>query len=203
MMLFEHEPTLMPFQDCPFNNDHFVAKEFLKLKDEFKIDKIVELGTCVGGSTKWMAQNFLEVHTIEIQKPFQDIAKLRCEGMAVNFHLGSTVDVLAGVLAQPGTGRVLCFIDSHWGDHFPLFDELKIIKESGLKPVIVVHDCMVPDEPAMGYDSYKGVAISFETMKPYIDDIYGEEGYSYHFNSDKASTEIKRGLIYIYPKTNA
>lgn len=196
-----NEPPLMPKQDQPFNGDHFVAEEFLKLKEKFKVDRIIELGTCVGGSTKWMSENFDVVQTIEINETFLAFARQRCNGLRnIDFYLGSTVDKLAQVLACDGWKSELIFIDSHWGSHLPIFDELKIIKASGLKPVIAIHDFLVPGEPKLGFDSYEGVDISFANIKSYIDDIYGEDGYDYHYNTDARSTEIKRGLIYIYPK---
>lgn len=209
----ESEPVLMPNQDKPFNADHFVAEEFLALKEKFDIEKVIELGTCVGGTTKWLGENFTEVCTIEIMEKFLNFAMKRCsEQTNINFYLGSTVDRLAEVLEtclptikdEPYQGkyrpdRVLIFIDSHWNT-LPIFDELKIIKASGLKPVIAIHDFLVPDEPKLGFDSYEGVDISFVNIKSYIDDIYGEDGYEYHYNTDEKSTDIKRGLIYIYPK---
>lgn len=194
------EPVLMPKQDQPFNGDHFVAEEFLKLKEKFKVDRAIELGTCVGGTTKWLGENFDVVQTIEINGTFQDFAKQRCNRLTnIDFYLGSTVDKLAEVLACEGWKSELIFIDSHWNT-LPIFDELKIIKASGLKPVIAIHDFLVPNEPKLGFDSYEGVDISFVNIKSYIDDIYGEDGYDYHYNTDATSTEIKRGLIFIYPK---
>ena len=94
--------------------------------------------------------------------------------------------------------KTLIFIDSHW-QTLPLIDELKIIKQSGIKPCIIVHDCFVPNEPYLGYDEYQGVTISLETMKPYLDDIYGS--FSYHYNTSATATEVQRGIIYIYPET--
>lgn len=202
------EPTLMPRQTEPFNGDSFVAEEFLKLKEKFKVEVAIELGSAVGGTTKFLGENFDEVHTIEIMENFLEFTKKRCAGLSnISFHLGSTVDKLAGVLSvsvPEGSNdllgsNMLIFIDSHWNT-LPIFDELKIIKASGLKPVIAIHDFLVPEEPKLGFDSYEGVDISFANIKSYIDDIYGEEGYEYHYNSDATSTEIKRGLFYCYPK---
>lgn len=199
--LLEGEPLLMPKQASPFNGDHFVAAQFLKLKNKFKIDRVIECGTCVGGSAKWFGENFDYVETIEIEKSFQEIAKQRCAGLQnILFRLGSTVKVLPEAL-EGTTDRTLVFIDSHWAEHFPLFDELIIIKEAKIKPVIVIHDFKVPNEPALGYDSYKCVDICFEEIERYLDDIYGKGGYEYHFNSDAESTEIKRGLFYCYPNS--
>ena len=202
--LLPNESVVMPKQAHEFNNDHFVATEFLKIRDKFNIETILELGSCVGGSTKWFSNNFNDIHSVEINEQFLDIAKQRCKGALKEpkFYLGSTVDLLPSVLKQCDC-RTIIFIDSHWYDNFPLFDELKLIKQSGLTPCVVVHDCLVPNEPKLGFDSYKGVDISYENMKPYLDDIYGVDGYEYHFNTDATSTLVKRGIIFIYPKLNS
>ena len=172
----------------------------MKLKEKFSIEVAVELGTCVGGTTKWLGDNFKSVHTIEINERYLTFAKQRCSGLKnISFYLGSTVDRLADVLLKLTESNALIFIDSHW-ETLPIFDELKIIKASGLKPVIAIHDFLVPNEPKLGYDEYEGVDISFANIKSFIDDIYGEDGYEYHYNTDATSTEVKRGLIYIYPK---
>jgi len=197
--LMPNEPILMPNQAYPLNGDTFACNEFLKIKECFNISTIVELGSCVFGSTKWFAENFDKVFTIEINEEFRNIGLQRISGLNnVVSILGNTVEKLPSVL-QNCNDKTIIFIDSHW-QTLPLFDELKIIKSSGLKPCIIVHDCLVPNQPKLGYDSYEGVDISFDSMKPYLEDIYGKEGYSYHYNTDETSTIVKRGIIYIYPK---
>lgn len=199
--LLEGEPILMPYQSKPFNNDSFVAEEFLKLKEKFAIKKVIECGSCVGGTTKWLSKNFEKVTTIEINPDFLKFCFIRTKDCVNISHLlSNTTDVLPSILSNSGNDTLL-FLDDHWNEYMPLHDELKIIKQSGLKPVIVVHDCKVPNEPELGFDSYKGIDISFENMKPFVDDIYGENGYDYHYNTGKTSTDVKRGVIYIYPKS--
>ena len=197
--LLPNEPVLMPYQSKPLNNDHFAIAEFLKLKEKFNIKALVELGSCVFGSTKWFAENFDKAITVEISPEFRAIGLQRTAGMKnIISYLGDSVTMLPTMLTQCDN-RTIIFIDSHW-QTLPLFEELKLIKESKLTPVIVVHDCLVPNEPALGFDSYLGVDISYATMKPYLDAIYGEDGYEYHYNTDAESTVVKRGIIYIYPK---
>jgi len=197
--LLPNEPILMPYQALPLNGDMFACKEFLKLKDKFNISTLVELGSCVFGSTKWFAENFEQVITVEINEQFRNIGLQRAVGLKniVSF-LGDSVTLLNTMLSGCGDDTLI-FIDSHW-QTLPLLKELEIIKESGLKPCIVVHDCLVPNEPELGYDAYEGVDISFATMQPYLDSIYGADGYYYHYNTDETATEVKRGIIYIYPK---
>jgi hypothetical protein len=199
--LLPDEPILMPFQAQPLNSDKFACAEFLKLKEKFNVKKILELGSCVFGSTKFFAENFEEVVTVEINDVFRNIGLKRAEGLNnITSLLGDSVSMLPTMLGMCDD-RAIIFIDTHWMT-LPLIDELKLIKESGLIPIIIVHDCLVPNEPNLGYDSYEGVDISYATMKPYLDSIYGEDGYDYHYNTDAESTIVKRGLIYVYPKLN-
>jgi hypothetical protein len=192
----------MPKQATPLNGDTFACAEFLKLKEKFNILSLIELGSCVFGSTKWFANNFEKVITVEICEDFRNIGLKRTEGLTnITSLLGDSVTMLPSMLKMCDH-RTIIFIDSHW-QTLPLFDELKLIKESGLVPCLVVHDCLVPNEPNLGYDSYEGVDISYVNMKPYLDNIYGENGYDFHYNTDAESTMVKRGIIYVYPKLNS
>jgi len=200
--LLPNEKVLMPYQSKPLNNDHFACAEFLKLKEKFNVKNLVELGSCVFGSTKFFAENFEKAITVEICEEFRNIGLQRTAGMKnIISYLGDSVTMLPTMLSHCDN-RTIIFIDSHW-QTLPLMDELKLIKASGLTPIIVVHDCLVPSEPALGFDSYEGVDISYNTMKPYFDDIYGVDGYEYHYNTDAESTDVKRGLVYVYPKLNS
>jgi hypothetical protein len=197
--LLPEEPVLMPYQSKPLNNDHFACAEFLKLRDKFNVNTLMELGSCVFGSTKFFAENFQKVITVEINEVFRNIGLRRTEGLKnITSLIGDSVTKLPEMLSMCDN-KTIIFIDSHW-QTLPLMDELILIKKSGLIPCIVVHDCLVPNEPRLGYDSYEGVDISYATMKPYLDDIYGIDRYEYHYNSDAESTDVKRGIIYIYPK---
>ncbi len=197
--LLPEEPVLMPYQSKPLNNDHFACAEFLKLRDKFNVNTLMELGSCVFGSTKFFAENFQKVITVEINEVFRNIGLRRTEGLKnITSLIGDSVTKLPEMLSMCDN-KTIIFIDSHW-QTLPLMDELILIKKSGLIPCIVVHDCLVPNEPRLGYDSYEGVDISYATMKPYLDDIYGVDRYEYHYNTDAESTDVKRGIIYIYPK---
>lgn len=197
--LLPNEVVLMPKQASPFNGDHNVEAQFLKLKKEFDIKTVIECGSCVGGTTKWLANNFEKVYTIEINPEFRNICLQRIDGLNnVESILGNSTDHLPSLLNNCGD-NMLIYLDDHWNTYFPLLDELKIIADSGKKPVIVIHDCKVPDEPNLGYDSYNGVDISYESIKAHLEAIYGVGGYEYYYNSDANSTIVKRGLIYIKP----
>lgn len=201
--LMPNEPILMPNQAKALNGDTFACNEFLKLKEKYNIKNLVELGSCVFGSTKWFGENFENVLTVEINAEFRNIGLKRVSGAKnITSFLGDSIGMLPTML-KDCDNKTIIFIDSHWYNHFPLFDELKLIKQSKLTPVIIVHDCLVPNEPKLGYDSYEGVTISYATMKPYLDDIYGVDGYRYHYNTDAESTIVKRGIFFCYPNLDS
>jgi hypothetical protein len=196
--LLPNEPILMPFQAQPFNGDTFACQEFLKLKEKFGIATTIELGSCVFGTTKWLSENFEKVITVEINDEFRNIGLKRVSGLKnITSILGNSIDKLPQILKECDD-KMIIFLDSHWYN-FPLIEELKIIFDSGKKPCLVVHDCLVPDEPTMGFDQWEGVTISHKTMQPYLEKIF-TNGYDYHYNSAATSTQVKRGIIYIYPK---
>jgi hypothetical protein len=196
----EKEPHLMPKQSEGFNGDIYIQQEFLNIKKKFNIDTVVECGSAVGGTAKWLGKNFSFVFSIEINNDFLKWAVQKCEDLLnVKFILGDTTKILPTLLILCDNNTIF-WIDSHWGQHFPLFDELKIIKASGLKPVIAIHDCVVPNIPELGYDSYNGIDISYDNIKIYLDDIYGENGYDYYYNDKVYEDSAKRGIIYITPK---
>lgn len=200
----EKEPVLMPFQDQPFNGDTFVCSEFLKLKEKFLITTAIETGSCLFSTTAWLANNFEEVHTVEINEDFAKHGRWKiADKKNVFSKIGDSVHFL-NVLLGEEQGRCIFFLDAHWNSFCPLLDELTAISNINTEmkpPIIVIHDFKVPDEPNLGFDSIHGQPFEFEWIKPYVDAIYGEGNYDYYYNSDATSTEIKRGVIYITPST--
>jgi hypothetical protein len=199
-MKYEHI-RLMPFQWEAFNGDTFIQNEFINLKERFNITTALELGTCLGSTAIWLSQNFDNVITIEINEQYAEIASERlteagCENTTL--YVSSTTDALPSIELDDNT---IIFIDSHWLEICPMQQELEIIAQKNIRPVIAIHDFYVPNEPTLGYDSINGQVFDFEWIKSKVDAIYGEDGYEFYYNSDAESTEIKRGIIYITPKS--
>ena len=189
-------PNLMPFQMESFNGDHFVREEFLKLKSEFDILNVVETGTCLGSTTIFFSQNFENVHSIEINNEYLNIAKER--NPSANYYLGSSDQLLPQIIEKLN-GKTIFFLDAHWENHCPLLNELNCIATMQNKPIIVIHDFNVPNT-SLGFDSYNGQVFNYEWIKLKLDAIYGIDNYKFYYNSDEKSTEVKRGVIYITPK---
>lgn len=203
-MIDKNTINLMPYQWVPFNGDNYIEQEFINLRDKFGIETVVELGTCLGSSTIFLAKNFESVITIEINKGYADIAQERFLDRVgfknkIELLVGDTVNVLPNIINAIDDNSIF-WIDSHWGANCPLEKELGIIAEAGIKPVIVIHDFQVPDKPEFGFDEYNGQPFTFAWLKPLFDKIYGEEGYDYYYNTGILENSAKRGIIYLIPK---
>lgn len=190
------EKFLMPFQDQAFNGDVFVCSKFLELKEQFNITTAVELGCCVGGTTKWLSENFDTVLAIEVNEQFLNVAKLRATKSNIVFVLGDTVEVLPSLISELND-RTIFHVDSHWTSNNPLLAELEIIAQSGIKPVIEIHDFKVPGNNVLGFDTYNDIVYEWSWVEKSIEKIYGKDGYKKEYNSE--ATGAMRGVCYIMP----
>lgn len=190
-----------------FEGDIYIEQELEKLCDQFKVIRIIETGTFIGGTTLKLSK-LRPVYTIEINEEYylkaeQNIKDLKAESSCdITQYLGDTVEVLKVIVPDAKNGRSLFYLDAHWYNYCPLLEELKIIAtqlKSKLKPVIVIHDFQVPNRFDLGYDEYNGQPFNIHWIKNSLDAVYGEGKYDYHYNTEN-STGAKRGLIYIYPK---
>jgi hypothetical protein len=196
-------PCLMPNQMEAFNGDTFIELEFLRLKEIFNIETAIETGTCFGSTTQFLAMHFKRVISIEINEQYMQIARKRLDGIQnIDTYVEASEIILDKVLAaeRSVTNNTIFFLDAHWGAHCPLQDELRIIAKHRLRPVISIHDFQVPGQPGLGFDCHGEQPFNFEWLKESIENIYGKEGYSHHYNSELESTAIKRGIIYITPR---
>lgn len=195
----DKEPMLMPFQYLPFNGDEFIEETILWLKSRFGVNTIIETGTFLGYTTKWLSENFERVFTVEINPKFYAFAIKRLEGKKnVVCKNDSSVNMLSNFLSICDEVPAI-FLDAHWNEFCPLKDELRLIAESHLKPIIAIHDFRVPNQDELGYDTYNGQPFVFEWIQKEIENIYGYGNYEHHYNSNAKSSGAKRGIIYIYP----
>ena len=208
-------PRLMPDQDKPFNGDGYLAAEVLRLKEAHGLTKALETGTCLGSTTLWLAENFETVWTCEVSDQFYEIASARFTMHQDPHQITDGTDRFwNNIIARKRESKRVVwndadrvdfiFLDAHWGPNCPLLDELAAIANPehhyGMpKPVIIIHDVMVPGHPELGYDRMPdGRPFSFELVRPHLESIYGVGNYSHHFNSK--SEGAMRGVLYIEPK---
>lgn len=90
--------------------------------------------------------------------------------------------------------QTLYFLDAHWGNYWPLLDEIAAIKRGA--GVIVFHDIFVPDHPELGHDSYGGQRLDYEYVKPALDRWSPSHRIEYN---ERAEAPFPRGVAYAYP----
>lgn len=168
---------------------------------QFNIKIAVETGTLHGWTSAFLSDNVDVLHTIEIRpEPLEKaIENLRSKSN-VHIHCGSSTDVLPGILLTlPSDQPIFFYLDAHWLEYWPLFDELDIIgKYVGKRAVILIDDFKIPNSE-YGYDTYNGVPNDIDAIRPYLYEIYGtnyEYKYfdgdtSYYLTVDEALTDEK------------
>ena len=189
----------MKFDHGPFNEDTYMELYFIFLREKFGIKSVIETGTYHGKTTEWLADHFDDVMTIEVIETNYKIAKKRLDYKPnVIQCMGSSVDMLETmILSANNPINMLIFLDAHWYTN-PVLDELNAIWNTGLKPVLAIHDFKNPEDPTMGYDEYpdQGIVYEWDWVKEKIEDIYGDD-YQIYYN--KAATGARRGCLFVLP----
>ena len=203
-MLKRENINLMPYQWDAINGDTHAQQGFLLLKGIYNLKNAVETGCCLGSTTEFMAKNFEKVYTAESNNKFLEFAKDRLKDFDnIDYYLGDSPNMIEAIGGSVGD-KTLFFLDAHGfgnsSNPCPLLMELQAIAKCAIRPCIAIHDFMVPDEPKLGYDTYNKQPFTFEWIRPYLENIYGVDGYEYYYNSDEKSAGAKRGIIYIIPK---
>ena len=180
-----------------FSGDRFVAKKFLELRNQFNTDIVIETGTHNGSTTIWLAENFKQVYTIEIDKDLIEQAKNKCSRFQnVNFSLGDSIQILPKILDEIET-RCLFFLDAHWSSKTPTPKELEIIAEKcKVKPVIAIHDFCNPNNSKLRFDSYPDFRYKWENIEELVTKIYGNE-YLHFYNEESEGDNV--GVVYVVP----
>jgi hypothetical protein len=169
------------------------------------VKTFVETGTNEAETTSVMAEIFDSVHTIELNKDFYNNCKEKLKIYKnTTIHNGSSQDVMDKILKDLD-GPIMFFLDAHWNLYCPIFDELKKIKQYNRKDsIILIHDFKVPNSDLgfmrlpLGERVDGGVALDYNSIKSYLDDIYSEE-YDFYYNSESDGNP-KTGTIFIIPK---
>ena len=195
-MLTETIPTLKRADDLgmaeAFGRDPILAETVHGLIEKHGIWRAVETGTWRGYTTRALSQMVEYVAAIEIDPLMcEEAQRTTCDRINITFFRGDSAKLLPSLA---GAG-VLFYLDAHWFNEWPLFDELDAIAEDGRPCVIVVHDCQVPDHPEFGFDSYGGVPLTFDLLKPYLDKL--KFPWRHSFNSEAQGH--RRGVLFIEP----
>lgn len=178
--------------------DKYIFEEFKKVVLENKIERIIETGTYLGWSTKKMCELKLKIDTIEKNEIFFNLAKNFLSGLDVGMYLGNSVKVLDEIL-QEKEENLLFFLDSHWTE-LSILEELNVIENKKIEPIIVIHGFYDPNEntePKGVYEIYQNELVTLDYIENTLNRIY-PEGYKYYYT--KETEIVNSGTIYIIPK---
>lgn len=108
----------------------------LKLAELSESDVFIETGTFHGGTTRWAAEHFPAVHTIERAEILYAQYQKKLNAMpGVTTHLGDSRDCLPAIVREISDRKAVYWLDGHWSrgetagadDECPLLDELSCL----------------------------------------------------------------------------
>jgi hypothetical protein len=156
----------------PFNGQSNRVQIFKAIIAKVQPAAIIETGTHIGTTTKFMAETLLPVYTIEGHARYYGFARARLwRNLNVKLRQGDSRTELRRLFEGPLKG--LCnaplffYLDAHWNEDLPLAEEIDIIFGRSPNAVVMIDDFEVPDDPGFGYDHYgPGKALNAAYIAP-------------------------------------
>ena len=175
-----------------FNVDGLLTDRLLRYRMKHQFACAVETGTFRGNTTVGLARLFPKVFTIEMAAELYAEAKARfIHYPNVTALLGNSPEILQQILPELDY-PLFAYLDAHWGDYWPLRDELTILLSVKKPKLIMIHDFQVPGRD-FGYDSYKGRPCNLD----YLGDLLPHDECRYAFNDRTAPRSSNRGVLFI------
>ncbi len=200
-----------------FADDELTAQQIKKIIDTHGVRNVVETGIFEGKTTnrfRLMGVNVIGVEinpeyaensktliereggNVEIIKKFWETnEKTLLDSSVVKIILGNSPDVMktvAPILQK--NGLTLYFLDAHWGDYWPIRDEIAVLQNYD-NLIIIADDFKVPGKD-WGYVSYKGKDLDWH----YIEDVVNgfKKKYRYFYSRELSEKSALHGKIYIF-----
>ena len=151
----------------PFNGQQGRAEIFRQLLKCVTFRAVVETGTFRGTTTVFLRRaSGLPVYTVEAAPRSFFYAKERFKSESgIYQELGDSRPFLEKLgRTRELAGRVFFYLDAHWREDLPLYEEMQIIARFWEDPVIMIDDFEVPDDPAYDFDDYgpgKRISVSY------------------------------------------
>ncbi len=154
---FEVPVAQAPWWAKPMNSQAARIDIARQVIAQCRIARIVETGTFIGTTTEFFAQFGLPVTTAETNPQVLPHARARlARWRNVDLREYDSVRVL-GELVKEAIDRsvpTLFYLDAHWENHLPLYEEAMLAVEHFPKAVLLIDDFAVPDDPGYGFDDY-------------------------------------------------
>jgi len=177
-------------------DDSFLCARIAEIVRNVGLVNIVETGVNAGKSTVEFMKMASWVFGVDKDGDCLKCAGDRMREIGNNYTLwrGNSPNVLGDIVTWIDCSKTLFFLDAHWEAYWPLLDEIAVIPRG--KGVIVIHDALVPGTN-LGYDSFGGVACSYEYVKESLDRWSLEHIVEY--NSEDKAEKPNRGVLFAFP----
>jgi predicted O-methyltransferase YrrM len=179
----------------PAREDKFLLEEILKLKKHHRCTTFIETGTWIGLNADIVSKHFDKVISFEVNQEFyQKALENNINNQNVELIFGNSGEVLKNYInCEENT---IFFLDAHWGEYWPLLDELETIAALQIQPVIIIHDFYVPDmngNAKFDYDKYGQQPLDLEYVKEKIQKIF-PDGYT-HYCTQQSEINSGSGIF--------
>jgi hypothetical protein len=183
-----------------FNGQKHRQKIFCELAFGLQFASVFETGTFMGNTTGFMRKRVdCPVITCEISSTFQTVAISRLRKMnGITFMLGDSRKFLFDSLSKStllkSKSPLFFYLDAHWHDDLPLFEEIEIIGKFSRESVIMIDDFAVPGDSDYNFDNYgHGKSLDIETFGS----CFINQGFRIYFPSISGNEETggKRGCV--------
>ena len=186
----------------PFNGQRCRQTMFEQLVSCLGFSAIVETGTFRGSTTQFMADRAdVPLFSCELSQRFFYFAKMRLAALKnVRLFCQDSRTFLSAIL--PGgavPGPAFFYLDAHWNQDLPLWDEIKIIFGARIDAVVMVDDFRVPGDIGFGYDDYgPGKCLSVLNLRP---NLTSEIDLFFPRYPSAAESGAKRGVVVLAHRT--
>ena len=190
-----------------FNGQIKRTAKIVEIAENFKPTTIVETGTFLGSSTAALASlTHGPVYTLEINEKFAQKAKTRFlknhPHRRIELIEGDSTAILEALLpklnAENINSRVLFYLDAHWEEHIPTYDELEIINAHLENWIAIIDDFKVDHDSGYGFDTYSSGTVDISVVPKALDvEVWVPKG------SSRDETGAKRGTAYVFSKNSA
>src|SRR4030095_4950281 len=150
-------PKYVPDDVAAFNGQAQRKRIFANIISAIPFDAIVETGTCLGDTTRYMRQTTGQpVYSYELSHTFYSLAKMRLADLNdVHLELTDSRQFLRKLGRDELVDKsVFFYLDAHWYDDLPVAEELDIIGSKWKQFVVMIDDFRVPWDRDYGYDDY-------------------------------------------------
>lgn len=185
-----------------FNGQIRRTAKIVEIAENFNPTTIVETGTFLGSSTAALSSlTDGSVYTLEINNKFAQKAKTRFlknhSHRKIELITGDSTEVLMTLLpklnAESDNSRVMFYLDAHWEERIPTYDELIIIDSHLDNWVAIIDDFKVEHDLGYGYDNYPSGSVDLTVIPRSLDvEVWVPKGFS------KYETGAKRGTAYVF-----